>query len=78
MDKKQEEISKTILNYLRKNPDAGDTLEGISKWWFNLERIETSVDEVACIVEMLIDKGLIKKVKHNNSSLNYYVSNNVK
>ncbi len=32
MNKKQEEISKMILDYLRKNPDAGDTLEGISKW----------------------------------------------
>ena len=30
---KEEEIRGRILDYLLKNPDAGGTLEDISKWW---------------------------------------------
>jgi Fe2+ or Zn2+ uptake regulation protein len=61
VSKKQEEISKKILDYLRKNPDAGDTLEGISGWWVQSEYIEQSVDEVASVLERLTEKGLVKK-----------------
>jgi len=58
-----------ILNYLQKNPDAGDTLEGISKWWLEIERTEISVDEVAEVLESLVQRGLIRvhKVKNGTS-----------
>ena len=36
---KREKIKKSILNYLKQNPDAGDTLEGITKWWFGWDRV---------------------------------------
>lgn len=61
MNKKQEEISMMILDYLHKNPDAGDTLEGITKWWLGSERIAIAVEEVADVLEALLVKGLIKK-----------------
>jgi hypothetical protein len=38
VDKKN--VSRMILDYLRKNPDAGDNLEGITRFWLNSERIE--------------------------------------
>ena len=60
MNKKDEKISKMILAYLRKHPDAGDTLEGITKWWLELQRIELSVNEVADVLESLIQKGCIR------------------
>jgi len=61
MNKRQEEISRKILDYLRKNPDAGDSLEGISEWWLQSECIEQSVDKVAGVLEQLIKEGVIKK-----------------
>ncbi len=73
MKKKQEEISKMILNHLRENPDAGDTLEGISEWWLNSERIETSVDEVANALECLIEKGLVRRLDIVDSSSIYKI-----
>lgn len=61
MNKNQEEISKMILDHLRKNPDADDNLEGISKWWLNVEKIDVSVDEVSSALECLIKKGVVSK-----------------
>ncbi len=56
MNKKQEEVSKMILDYLRKNPDASDTIERIDKWWLNSGGIGNSVDDVANALECLIVK----------------------
>lgn len=73
MNERQEEISKKILDYLQNNPDAGDTLEGISKWWMQAECIEQSVDKVAGVLEQLIKEGAIKKQKVKGGSPLYKV-----
>jgi len=58
-NERQEKISGMIINYLRKNPDAGDTLEGIVKWWLGFESIESSMDDVVGVLETLIRKKAI-------------------
>ena len=68
MNVRQEDISKKILDYLLKNPDAGDTLEGISRWWVQSEYIEQSVDEVASVLERLTEKGWVKKQEIKDGS----------
>ncbi len=50
-----------ILNYLKKQRDAGDTLEGISKWWLDLEKMEVAVDEVSSVLETMIKEGKVKR-----------------
>lgn len=50
-----------ILNHLRENPDAGDTLEGISKWWLNLKKIDVTVDEISSILETLVKNGKVNR-----------------
>ena len=60
MNKRQEKISGIIINYLRRNPDAGDTLEGIVKWWLVFESIESSMDDVVDVLETLIRKKVIR------------------
>jgi hypothetical protein len=57
----KEDIARMILDYLRKNSDAGDTLEGITKWWLNLEKIDVTVDEVSGVLEKLIKEGKVKR-----------------
>ncbi len=66
MDRKDKEISEQIFKYLQKNPDSGDTLEGISKFWLGFERIDQSVDEVRDALESLVKKGLITKLEHHS------------
>ena len=51
------------MNYLEKNPDAGDTLEGITKWWLESERVDQAVDEVAEALNRLLEKGAVIKTK---------------
>ncbi|MHC4118863.1 MAG: hypothetical protein ACYSWO_15290 [Planctomycetota bacterium] len=60
MDDKREQISGIILDYLRNNPDAGDTLEGIAGWWVGLQQIEISVKDVANALDGLLEEGVIR------------------
>lgn len=60
-DLRRKEISELILSYLRKNIDAGDTLEGIINYWVVSEIIDISLSNVTLAVEDLLKKGLIRK-----------------
>lgn len=73
MNDTKEDITRIILDYLRKNPDAGDTLEGISKWWLNPERIAVTVDEVASVLETLIKEGKVRRTKNEGSNPVYKI-----
>lgn len=53
------ELSHLIINYLKRNPDACDNLEGIAGWWLQFERIEYTVDEVLSVLDDLVNRGLI-------------------
>ncbi len=61
MNNTKEDIAKLILNYLHKNPDAGDTLKGISRWWLEYEKIDSAMEEVAEALESLIKEGKVKR-----------------
>jgi Fe2+ or Zn2+ uptake regulation protein len=69
-----DEHSKIILDYLKKNPEAGDTLEGITRWWLERERIESSVDKVIKALESLVEEGLVKGTKVKGGSIFYKVN----
>ena len=57
------EIAHAILRYLSKNPDAGDTLEGIAEWWLLKERIDREVSEIERAVSYLVHQGLVIEKK---------------
>ncbi len=73
MNCEKEEITKRILDYLNNNPDAGDTLEGISNWWLECERVNRSVDKISQILEALVKRGSLKKIKQDNTSYIYKI-----
>jgi hypothetical protein len=75
VEKKTKKISRMIHDYLRKNPDAGDTLEGITRWWLNMERIDLSVKEVAQALEGLIEQGVITINKTRGGTTLYKFNN---
>lgn len=60
MTGRKKNFSQMILNYLQKNPGAGDTVEGIVTWWLEQERIERVVDEVAKALESLVQRGAVR------------------
>lgn len=63
---RKDQIEQLILTHLKQNPDASDTLEGISKWWLEMERINSSVEQVAAACQKLEKMGFLKKI--NNPS----------
>jgi hypothetical protein len=74
MKEKKNQLSRQILNYLKKHPQAGDTLEGIAGWWLAQQRIEEVVDEVADALETLIKKGAIKAHTTRSGSSVYKIN----
>ena len=62
MEKRDQEIIERIMKYLQEKPDAGDTLEGISQFWLEFERIDQTVDEVSNALEDLVRTGTVTKV----------------
>ena len=74
MSREREEMSRMILGYLRKHPDAGDTLKGIATWLLEMGSIESSVDEVADVVNRLIEEGSIIAFKVKDGSTFYRIS----
>jgi len=73
VNKRQEKVAGLILNYLKKNPMSGDTLEGITRWWLELERIEQSVDEIVDVLDSLIAKNILKIHKTKKGAIYYKV-----
>ena len=66
-------IERRVLDYLKKNPDAGDTLEGMAHWWIQSERIGQSLDVLAAVLVRLVQKKLIVKLEaHGGSPLYKY------
>jgi len=74
MTEKEKSFSQMILNYLQRNPEAGDTLEGIVTWWLEQERIERAVDEVAKVLESLVQKGAVRVHKTQNGTSIYKIN----
>lgn len=48
-----------ILGYLKGHGLAGDTVEGIAKWWLMRHRVEESVLLIKRTLEVLKTKGII-------------------
>ncbi len=72
----KEDIARVILDYLRNNSEAGDTLQGIAIWWLNLEQISVAVDAVSEVLEAMIKEGIIEKQMINGNSFIYRISKN--
>jgi Fe2+ or Zn2+ uptake regulation protein len=63
MSKNTDTVSLAIINHLKKNPDAGDTLEGIADWWLELERIDTARYEISRILDTLVENGTLRVIE---------------
>ena len=59
MSRADSEIAAEILRYLKSNPDASDTSEGIAKWWL-LDKYPAA--EVAEALDGLVARGQIESV----------------
>jgi hypothetical protein len=55
---RQRRVAIAILSYLQKNPEAKDTLSGISRWWVHEDPVL-----VQRSLDLLVELGAVKKTK---------------
>jgi hypothetical protein len=60
MFKEEEKLSREILSRLLRNPNAGDTLEGIATWWLDIDRRHLPLKTAAAALDILLKTGQIK------------------
>jgi hypothetical protein len=63
-----------IFKYLQTHQQAGDTLEGIAKWWLMSKRIDESVIRVKRSLDNLKSKGVVRERQLADGKL-FYVLN---
>jgi hypothetical protein len=52
-------LAEEVLSYLSEHPEAQDTVEGITQWWLEEERIRQSVGEVTAVLSELAASKLV-------------------
>jgi hypothetical protein len=52
-------LASEILSYLLKNPEAGDTLEGIARFWTSPQSSGDAVHEVQAVLADLVRQGIV-------------------
>ena len=67
-------VARAILDYLRKNPSAQDTLAGITEWWLPREGIRTQTKTVKDALVLLMADELIVEVKGKDSQSHYRIN----
>ena len=63
-----------ILEYLQTHQQAGDTLEGIAKWWLTAKRVEDSVFQVKRSLDRLKSTGAVREKQLPDGKLLYVPS----
>ncbi len=67
-------ISKDILSYLARHPNAQDTIEGIVEWWLLEQRILRQTAQVRKGLAGLIEAGLVIERKGRGGRSHYRVN----
>ncbi len=70
------ELGRLILEYLRANPTAGDTLQGIAQWWILCQRITESVELVRRALGKLVDADLVSEHRMPDGQTYYRLRQN--
>ncbi len=54
-------LREAILNYLQQNPNAVDSLEGITNWWLPQAYKKMDEAKIEQVLKQLIGEGLVRK-----------------
>jgi hypothetical protein len=56
-----ESLAQDIADYLARNTQAADDIEGIMQWWLHDERPGKTVERVRCSLELLESRGVVRR-----------------
>ena len=68
------ETARAILDYLRKNPDARDTLDGIVQWWLPEQKLRPRIATIKEALDQLIASGSITEHKGKDAQISYRIT----
>jgi hypothetical protein len=68
------ETAQAILDYLRRNPEAQDTLEGIVLWWLPEQHHTTRVATIKDALQELIDAEFISEHRGKDAQISYRIT----
>jgi len=68
------ETAQAILDYLRRNPEAQDTLEGIVQWWLPEQRFTPRVATIKEALQELIDAEFISEHRGKDTQVSYRIT----
>jgi hypothetical protein len=71
---KRSHVARAILDYLRKHPDAQDTVDGITEWWLPEEKIKSRSAIVREALNGLVAEGLVLARKSKDSQIHYRIN----
>jgi hypothetical protein len=66
-------IAFKVLEYLNDNPEAQDTLEGITSWWLPQVDIQYQRSKINDVLKELTNKGVL--IEHQQSGAPIYAIN---
>ena len=73
-EKSRSRVALAILDYLSKNQQAQDTLQGIAQWWLPQQHIETNRATLKGALAELVAKGFILESKGKDAQTHYRVN----
>lgn len=68
------ETAQAILGYLRKNPEAQDTLEGVAQWWLPDSQRHPRTATIKEALRELVDAGLISEHRGKDAQISYRIT----
>lgn len=66
----EDELARSVLNYLAEHPQATDTVEGIAEWWVMRERVRKDVELLQRVLRRLTQQGLLEEI-HGGAQVRY-------
>lgn len=65
------ETARAILDHLRKNPEAQDTVAGILQWWLPSQGIRPRTATIIDALNELIAVGLVTEFEGKDAQISY-------
>jgi hypothetical protein len=70
----QSHVARGILEYLRRHPEAQDTVAGIAEWWLPEEKIQTRTRTVEEALAELVARNLVIGRTSTDSQIHYRIN----
>lgn len=64
-------IAQAVLTYLRKFPEAQDTIGGIAEWWLPDQDVRTHPTILKGVLRELVARGFMLQHKGKDSQIHY-------